>query len=114
MALSLIVPVWFDISGDGSSTVANIDLTTDAVSFSAGINNTFQPTGGDVVARAVSKGFRITNKNLPTGTAYGTVITDGSIAATSSVSGTVMTITFASAPANTAVTRCVVELLFAA
>lgn len=113
MSLRLVACVWFNVVGDGSSTAINIDLTTDPVSFSAGLSTevTKFADGSNLFStRELSTDFKITSKNPPIA-AIATVIESGP-SASSTVSGTILTVTFVSALSAGQVTRVFVELTF--
>lgn len=111
MAMQLVACVYFDITGDGTSTTAAIDLSTDAVSFAAGLNETFVPTGGAQVQRTLSPEFKVTSKNQPV-SVTAIVTDDAGYTATGTVSGTVLNVTFSSALASGFILRCFSELRF--
>lgn len=113
MPLKLVACAWFDVLGDGSNTVIAIDLTTDAVSFSAGLNREatkYADSSNLFTGRELSKGFKITSKNIPS--AVLATVVDSGASASSTLSGAILTVTFSSALASGFASRVLVELAF--
>lgn len=111
MTMKKAVTAWFDIVGDGVSTSVNIDLASDPVSFTAGLGtgrNTFFPN--TYVNRELTVKFDPTIAPSSIFAAW-VDYQDYSIVSTS-LSGTVVTVTFSAAIPSYYAVRVGIELLY--